>query len=66
LLDPHSSHTAIASRRLAKELNIVLLWSPKQCPRLNPLEHLWRALKADLAAHRQFATLHKTLRYAEA
>jgi transposase len=43
-----------------------LLWLPEQCPRLNPVEHLWRALKADLAAHRQFATIQETLRYAEA
>jgi transposase len=66
LVDHPSSHTALASRRLAQELNIVLLWLPKQCPRLNPVEHLWRALKADLAAHRQFATIEETLRYAEA
>ena len=66
LVDHHSSHSALASRRLAQERNIVLLWLPKQCPRLNPVEHLWRALKADLAAHRQFATIEETLRYAEA
>jgi hypothetical protein len=32
----------------------------------NPVEHLWRALKADVAANRQFATMDELLRYAEA
>jgi transposase len=65
LIDCHSSHSAKASLRLARELNTILLWLPKQCPRLNPVEHLWRALKADLAANRQFASIEETLRYAE-
>jgi transposase len=42
--DHHSSHTAAASLRLARELNIKLVWLPKQCPNLNPVEHLWREL----------------------
>ena len=66
LVDCHSSHTARASLRLARELKVSLLWLPKQCPRLNPVEHLWRALKADLAAKRQFAAIQETLRYAQA
>ena len=65
LIDCHSSHTAKASLRLARELNFILFWLPKQCPRLNPVEHLWRALKADVAANRQFASIEETLRYAE-
>lgn len=66
LLDLHSSHTAKASVRLAQELGITLLWLPKQCPKLNPLEHLWRELKAQIAANRQFADIEEALRYAEA
>jgi len=65
LVDSHSSHKARASLQLARELKVILLWLPKQCPRLNPVEHLWRALKADVAANRQFASIEETLRYAE-
>jgi len=66
LVDHDSSHTALASQRLARKLGITLLWLPKQCPHLNPVEHLWRALKADVAANRQFATIDERLRYAQA
>ena len=66
LVDHDSSHTAVASQRLARALGIDLLWLPKQCPHLNPVENLWRALKADVAANRQFTTIQETLRYAEA
>ena len=66
LLDHDSSHTALASRRLARALGIHLWWLPKQCPQLNPVEHLWRALKTEMAANRQFANIQETLRYAEA
>jgi transposase len=65
-VDHDSSHTAVASQRLARALSIELLWLPKQCPHLNPVENLWRALKADVAANRQFTTIQETLRYAEA
>jgi transposase len=66
LVDHDSSHTAVASQQLARALSIDLLWLPKQCPHLNPVENLWRALKADVAANRQFATIDELLRYAEA
>ena len=42
VLDYHSSHTAAASLRLARALHIELVWLAKQCPNLNPVEHLWR------------------------
>jgi transposase len=66
VLDHHSSHTAAASLRLAQELGIELVWLPKQCPNLNPVEHLWRELKGRLAANRQFETIEEELREAEA
>jgi transposase len=66
VLDHHSSHTAAASLRLARELGIELVWLPKQCPNLNPVEHLWRELKGRLAANRQFETIEEELREAEA
>jgi transposase len=65
VLDHHSSHTAAASLRLARELNIELVWLPKQCPNLNPVEHLWRELKGRMAANRQFETIQDELRAAE-
>ena len=66
VLDHHSSHRAAASLRLARQLGIELVWLPKQCPNLNPVEHLWRELKGRLAANRQFETIEEELREAEA
>ena len=65
LLDRHGSHQSPNSLRLAAALNIRLLWLPRQCPRLNPVDHLWRGLKNDLAANRQFASIDEQTRYAE-
>jgi transposase len=66
LLDRHGSHQSPNSLlRLAAALNITLLWLPRQCPRLNPVDHLWRGLKNDLAANRQFASIDEQARYAE-
>jgi transposase len=65
LLDRHSSHQSPSSLRLAATLNITLVWLPRQCPRLNPVDHLWRGLKNDLAANRQFASIDEQARYAE-
>jgi transposase len=70
LLDADSSHTAKASLRLAATLGITLLWLPTRCPELNPIEHLWRALKKDVCANRQDASIDllvaRALRYLEA
>jgi hypothetical protein len=40
LLDEDPSHTAKGSVRLAAELGVRLVWLPKRCPELNPLDHL--------------------------
>ena len=56
VLDRASCHVAAKSRTLAARLGVTLLWLPKQCPELNPVELLWRGLKNTLAANRQFAT----------
>jgi transposase len=67
LLDGDSSHTAAASQRLADKLQIELLWLPKRCPELNPMEHLWRDAKQRVCANRQYPTidiqLERFLRY---
>lgn len=65
LLDEASCHTAKNSKALATELDILLVWLPKQCPELNPVDHLWRALKKDVAANRQFETMDEEMVWAE-
>ena len=59
LLDRHSSHCSPNSLRLAEKLGICLLWLPRQHPKLNPVDHLWRGLKNDLTANRQFASVEE-------
>jgi len=65
LLDRAPCHVALKSQCLAAELDITLLWLPKQCPELNFLDHLWRPLKGELAANRQFATIDLLADHAE-
>jgi hypothetical protein len=57
LLDQASCHIAPASQALATELDIVLVWLPKQCAELNAMDHLWRELKGHIAANRQYANI---------
>jgi transposase len=57
VLDRHGSHDAAATRRLAAELRVALLFLPKQCPELNPMDHLWRGAKNGVCANRQYATI---------
>lgn len=66
LLDKASGHTAAASLALAAELDITLLWLPRQCSELNAMDHLWRHLKADLAANRQRPDIDTLAAQAEA
>ncbi len=65
LLDKASFHQAIKSQRLAGQLDMTLLWLPKQCPELNPQDHLWKELKRLIAANRQFQTIDDEAAYAE-
>ena len=65
LLDRHGSHGSPSSLRLAEKLGIRLFWLPRQPPKLNPVDHLWRGLKNDLAAHRQFASVDELATDAE-
>jgi transposase len=64
LLDKGPSHTAGKNLKLAAQLNITLIWLPKQCSELNPIDHFWRALKNKAAANRQFATIDDLVTYA--
>jgi transposase len=66
LLDENPSHTAGRSLILADQLGIELLWLPKQCPELNPMDQLWKELKKDMAANYQYKTIEQGVRYAVA
>jgi len=57
LLDGASRHTADDSRRLADELDIVLLWLPARCVNVNPMDRLWEAGKDRICANKQHASI---------
>jgi hypothetical protein len=57
LLDEDSSHTAGRSQELAEELGLELLWLPKRCPHLNPMDHLWRHGKEVMLANHQYDSI---------
>ncbi len=65
LLDQASIHQAAASQRLAARLRVNLLWLPKQCPELNPQDHLWKELKRLIVPNRQFKTIDDEASHAE-
>ena len=65
-MDRHGSHCSASSLRLAAALAMRLLWMPRQHPKLNPVDHLWRGLKNDLAANRQFVSVDDLASHAEA
>jgi transposase len=59
LLDGLSSHTTPGTQALARGLRIQLIWLPKQHPELNPMDQLFKELKARLAANRQFRSMRQ-------
>jgi transposase len=61
VLDEDASHTAHRSLALADGLGIVLLFLPKRSPHLNPVDHLWRAVKKAICANHQYADLEDEL-----
>ena len=65
LPDAASAHTAPASRVLATTLNIELIWLPKQCPELNVMDHLFKAVKADICANHQYKNIDQHATYAK-
>jgi hypothetical protein len=65
LLDAASVHRAPESRALAIRLNIELIWLPKQCPELNVMDHLFKAVKADVCANHQYNTIDEHASYAK-
>lgn len=65
ILDRGSLHTSARSQALAKELDMELIWLPKQCPELNGMDHFWRSVKANISANYQFAAIEKHVDHAE-
>jgi len=65
LLDRAPGHIADSSQRLAQSLDVELVWLPKQCSELNAMDQLWKELKGDLAANRQFKTIDQAADYAQ-
>jgi transposase len=64
LLDAASAHRAPESRALAVTLKIELIWLPKQCPELNVMDHLFKAVKADICANHQYKNIDEHASYA--
>lgn len=66
LLDEAPGHIAAKSQALAKQLEIALIWLPKQCPELNGMDQLWRDLKSNISANYQYADIDEHAASAEA
>jgi hypothetical protein len=56
-LDEGPSHTAKGSVRLAEGFGMELLWLPKRCPELNPMDSLWGQAKDVVCADKQYPGL---------
>src|SRR5207302_9515406 len=65
VLDKHGSHAAPGTLRLAQRLDIGMLWLPKQWSELNAMDHLWKAVKGDISANRQYETVDRQAEGAE-
>ena len=65
LLDAASAHTAPKSKLLAAMLHMELIWLPKQCPELNAMDHLFKALKANISANHQYKSIDQHAAYAQ-
>ena len=65
LLDEAPCHIAPKSQALAENLNIVLIWLPKQCSELNAMDQLWRELKDNISANYQFKDIEEHAAMAE-
>lgn len=65
LLDQAPSHTAPPSEALARQLDIELVYLPKQCSELNAMDQLWRDLKSEISANYQFHDIDEHASFAE-
>ena len=65
LLDEAPCPIAPRSQALAKQLDIELVWLPKQCSELNAMDQLWRELKGEISANYQYRDIDEHARFAE-
>ena len=65
LLDEAPGHRAAKSQHLAAQLDIALIWLPKQCAELNVMDQLWRELKGHISANYQYPTIEEHAAAAE-
>ena len=65
LLDGSSLHTSPKSQAVAAALNIELVELPKQCPELNPVDHLFKEVKAHVSANYQYTDIDQHAAMAE-
>jgi hypothetical protein len=65
LLDEAPSHIAPRSQALAAELEIELIWLPKQCSELNAMDQLWRELKRTISANYQYEDIDEHAAFAQ-
>jgi hypothetical protein len=56
-----AAQTADASLWLADEWGIALRWLPVACPKLHPMEHLWRHITGDILAHTPYPSLDESV-----
>jgi hypothetical protein len=56
-LDRAPAHTAAESMVLADDLGMALRWLPVACPKLNPMDHLWRHIKGEVWANCPYHSL---------
>ena len=64
LLDAAPGHIAGKSQVLAKQLDIVLIWLPKQCSELNAMDQLWREMKNHISANHQYTNIDEHAAFA--
>jgi len=57
LRDEDPSHTKGGSPEVAESLGVRLIWLPKRCPKLNPMDHLWWYGKEFISANRQYTPI---------
>ena len=62
LLDGDPSHTARGSQELARQLGVLLLWLPKRCPELNPMDELWGQAKDAICANKQYGGIDEQVK----
>jgi DDE superfamily endonuclease len=65
VLDKAPCHTTPRSQALARSLNIVPVWLPKQWSELNGMDQLWKELKADISANVQYRTIAQHAHFAQ-